>query len=360
MRLLSRPVVSLALCVAVAVGCGSTGQQTATTVSGSGGASVINGGGGEGAGLTTVSAPTTTASGTGGQGGDPGLGPPYPFILAHGFFGFEKFAGLDFETYFYQVKDHLAQKGENVETPAVDPFNDSEVRGQQLLGHVMQVLHTTGAAKVNIIGHSQGGLDARVVANLRPDLVASVVTVATPHRGTPVADVVMKLVSDPNAAKIIDARTQLVGGVLYDQVGNATSLTAAFELFSQPGIAAFNAAHPDEPGIFYASVAGRSALHPAGGDCAANLVMPFIQPWESTLDPLNPLFAATQLVMGTKANDGLVRVQDAQWGEFWGCVPGDHLDEIGQILGQSPGLGNKWSYQDFYWQLISYMRQQGF
>jgi triacylglycerol lipase len=360
MRLLFRPVLSGVLCAALAVACGSTGQQTSTTVSGSGGSSVINGGGGEGAGLVTVTTSSVSTGGAGGQGGNPGLGPPYPFVLAHGFFGFEKFAGLDFETYFYGVKDHLASKGEIVDTPAVDPFNDSDYRGQQLLNRVLDFLQKTGAAKVNIIGHSQGGLDARVVANLRPDLVASVVTVATPHHGTPVADVVMKVVSDPNAQQIIDALTNLVGGALYDQVGNRTSLTKAFELFSQPGITAFNAAHPDEPGIFYASVAGRSALRGVDGDCTANFAMPFIKPWESTLDPINPLFVATELVFGTKTNDGLVRAMDAQWGEFWGCVPADHLDEIGQILGQSPGLGNKWSHKDFYWQLVSYLRAQGF
>ena len=36
------------------------------------------------------------------------LGPPYPIVLAHGFFGFEQFAGVDFATYFYGVKDYLS------------------------------------------------------------------------------------------------------------------------------------------------------------------------------------------------------------------------------------------------------------
>jgi len=41
---------------------------------------------------------------------------------------------------------------------------------------------------VNLIGHSQGGLDVRYVAAVRPDLVASVTTIGAPHQGAQVAD----------------------------------------------------------------------------------------------------------------------------------------------------------------------------
>ena len=106
------------------------------------------------------------------DGATEGTGPPYPIVLAHGFFGFEDFAGVGFITYFYGVKDELADRGEaQVFTPAVDPFNDSETRGEELLAHVERILAETGAAKVNLIGHSQGGLDSRYVAHQRPCLL---------------------------------------------------------------------------------------------------------------------------------------------------------------------------------------------
>jgi triacylglycerol lipase len=358
-------LTACALAAGLAAGVASCGTaDTMTQAAGVGGARELTGAGGTGAGITVV--PTSSVAGStgaGGHGGGKGSGPPYPFVLAHGFFGFTTFAGLDFETYYFHVKDHLAAEGEIVDTPAVDPFNSSDYRGAQLLVAVKAFLAQTGAAKVNIVGHSQGGLDARVVANLAPDLVASVVTISTPHHGSPIGDIVMKLIPDPNEQAIIDALTQLVGGQLYDTVGNKTSLTAAFELFSQPGITAFNQAHPNEPGVFYASIAGRSALHGMGNDCAGDIVVPFIPPWQSTLDPLNPLFAVTELPLAgldDTINDGLVRAKDARWGEYWGCLPADHVDEIGQILGEGPGLGNDWKYLDFYDQLIAYMRQRGF
>lgn len=353
----------MALSVAMtAVACGSVGVEAPGGAGGEGGGEITGSGGGS-TGITTTTTTTTTPTGTGGEGGSVGSGPPYPFVLAHGFFGFEEFAGLDFETYYFHVKDHLASQGEIVLTPAVDPFNDSDERGKQLLKKIEDFLQATGAAKVNIIGHSQGGLDARVVANLAPDKVSSVITVSTPHHGTPVADVAMKLLADPNAQAIINALVNLIGGALYDTVGNKTSLTKALELFSQPGITAFNQNHPDSPGIFYASVAGRSALHGMGSACDADIVVPFISKWESTYDPLNGLFSIPGLLLAGTSNDihdGLVRAKDARWGEFWGCLPADHVDEVGQILGQSPGLGNSWKYLDFYSELIGYMRQMGY
>ncbi len=363
-RLSSLVLAALTCSVALGVNACGTAGSTSALSGGAGGDTALTGAGGghvrTGTGVTTV---TTSSAGAGGQGGSTGKGPPYPFVLAHGFFGFETFAGLDFETYFYNVKQHLAAEGEDVDTPAVDPFNDSDTRGAELLVKVQEFLQQTGASKVNIIGHSQGGLDARVVANLRPDLVASVVTISTPHHGSPVGDVAMKLIDATDSQSVIDALTKLVGAALYTTTGNSTSVTKSFYLFSQPGITAFNKAHPDSPGVFYASIAGRSDLASGDDDCKPTRAQPFITEWNATVDPLNPLFDAfVPILEGDQlyVNDGLVRARDAQWDEFWGCLPADHIDEIGQILGEPPGAGNDWKYLDFYDELIKYMRSRGF
>ncbi len=356
----TRTAIVVASTLALAA-CGGSGD--ATLSEGAGGGPEITGAGGSTTHALTASSVASSSSATAGTGGAAPSTGPYPFVLAHGFFGFEEFAGLDFETYFYGVKDRLAKDGEIVDTPTVDPFNDSDYRGQQLLARVQDFLAATGASKVNLIGHSQGGLDARVVANLRPDLVASVVTVATPHHGSPIGDIAMKLLANPNSQQIIDDLVKLVGAPLYDQVGDKTSITKAFELFSQPGITAFNKAHPDSPGVFYASIAGRSSLHWSGGDCTPDKSLPFISGFDSNLDPIDPALSLFGVVLsGTDdtANDGLVRVKDGRWGEFWGCVPADHLDEIGQLLGDDPGLGNDWNHLDFYSALIKYIRSRGF
>ena len=360
----ARPIhVVLAGLLAVVVSgaaCGTTGEQhPSAEAAGTTGGIITGVGGGPQATSTAV---TTGVGVGGGDGGGGGMakGAPYPFVFAHGFFGFEKFAGADFLTYYYKVKERLAQDGELIDTPSVDPFNDSDVRGAQLIARIETFLAATGASKVNIIAHSQGGLDARVVAHDRPDLVASVVTVATPHQGTPVADVAMKLLGDPNAAKIIDDLGKLLGAPLYDQIGNETSVTKPLKLFSTEGIAAFNAKYPDAPGVFYASIAGRSSYHAFDNDCAGDLSLQFMTQWNKKTDPVDPLLGATSLLLGSSANDGLVGDASAHWGEFWGCVPADHLDEIGQLFGDGPGFGNDWDHLKFYSLLVKYVRERGY
>ncbi|MDC0678412.1 esterase/lipase family protein [Sorangium atrum] len=328
-----------------------------------------------GAGGGSASGVWTSSSGSSGSPDDPGeagggwpsgkLGPPYPIVLAHGFFGFEDFAGAGYVSYFYNLKEALAEGGETVFTPSVDPFNSSEVRGAQLLARIEQILAATGHEKVNIIAHSQGGLDARVVAHDRPDLVASIVTVATPHLGSKVADVALELVADERLQDILDDLINAIGAPLYDQIGNETSVFAALEQFSTPGIAEFNARFTDSPGVYYASFGGRTNRARGGRDCSTLNPAPFVAQFDDGLDPVHPLLSLTETLLDggigeSFPNDGLVRARDARWGDFWGCIPADHFDEIGQLFGQSPGDGNPWLYLDFYRSVIARLRQEGF
>jgi len=363
---------AMSVCALVSMGlviaCGSSGESagSGTFPGGTGGnGGVLTGAGGAGGAGTTA----TSSSSSGGEGGAGGgvekLGPPYPIVLSHGFFGFEDFAGAGFLTYFYGVKEHLESKGELVFTPAVDPFNSSDFRGAQLAEHIEAILAQTGHAKVNIIGHSQGGLDARVVANLRPDLVASVVTVATPHGGSEIADIALKLVDDPNGQEVLNQLLKVIGAPLYDAIGNETDVIKPLELFSKPGIAAFNKAHPDEPGVFYASVAGRTDLHLGGVVCNPDVELPFMTAWYGKLDTVDPLLSLFEGILDgglgdPYPNDGLVRVVDSKRGEFWGCLPADHLDEVGQLFGDSPGIGNGWKYKEFYADVVAELRKRGF
>lgn len=292
------------------------------------------------------------------------LGPPYPIVLAHGFFGFEEFAGVDFITYFYGVRDDLAARGEPlVFTPAVDPFNDSEHRGEELLAHVLRILEETGHERVNLIGHSQGGLDARYVASVRPDLVASVTTFATPHRGTRIADVVLELVADERLQALVDRIVQLVGMPLWDAAGNETSLFASMRQLSTAEMDAFNARHPNQPTVAYYSLTGRTDGHDGFPDCQVTGSPDFVRRYRFTLDPVEPLLdIAEQIVDGGSeniANDGLVRVRDARWGRFLGCVPADHFDQIGQLFGDRPGRGNDFDYRLFYAELVAWLRAAG-
>ena len=294
-----------------------------------------------------------------------GQGPPYPIVLAHGFFGFEQFAGADFATYFHGVRADLAARGEiHVYTPAVDPFNDSMTRGLALRDHIESILAETGYAKVNLIGHSQGGLDARVVANLAPSRVASVTTIATPHGGSLVADLVLGLLPDERSGALVDALVRLIGRPLFDAAGDRTSVVTALGQFSADGIADFNEHFPDRAGVRYFSIAGRSDRHLGGDDCATVHALPFVLGLAGERDPIDPALTYTASLLAgdlgeSFPNDGLVRARDGRWGEFWGCVPADHLDEIGQLFGDRPGLFNDFDHLDLFRALVAKLRAEG-
>ena len=337
-------------------GCGAEGDASGPAPhTGTGG----TGGRYDGGGLSGL-------GGAGGAGGQPAQlkGPPYPIVLAHGFFGFDTFAGWEYMDYFFHVKAFLALRGEvNVYTPTVDPFNSSEVRGAQLEAKIQEILQQTGYAKVNIIGHSQGGLDARVVAHDHPEWVASVVTVGTPHHGSIIADIALKLVDNPEVGGVLDFFLQTVGKAVWDDIGNETSLGTALHSFTKQEIEQFNSTYTDGPGVFYASFAGRTAFSDGGIQCAG-AAPPFIVQFADTLDPCDPMWVLTESILDgglgeSHPNDGLVRVEDARWGKFYGCVPADHNDEIGQVLGDSPGIGNDWDHQQFYADVVALLRDLG-
>jgi triacylglycerol lipase len=285
-------------------------------------------------------------------------------VLAHGFFGFDTFAGIDFIDYFFHVKEFLALRGEvEIYTPVVDPFNSTEHRAAELTSHIQEILQQTGYAKVNIIAHSQGGLDARAVAHEHPEWVASVVTIGTPHQGTIIADIALKLIDHSAVDAVLDFFLQTVGMAVWDDIGEETDLATSLHSFTEQSIDEFNATYTDQPGVFYASFAGRTALSDGGAECMA-AAPGFVEQFADTLDTCDPLFVVTEAVLDgglgeSHPNDGLVRVEDARWGKFYGCIPTDHPDEIGQILGDGPGIGNDWDHQQFYSDVVVLLRELG-
>eukprot|EP01030_Chromulinospumella_sphaerica_P022772 gene22772-22767_t len=110
----------------------------------------------------------------------------YPIVLVHGLFGFDNIGPVE---YFYGIPSALRADGAQVYVVQVAAANSTEVRGEQLLTQVRQILAATGAAKVNLMGHSHGGPTARYVASVRPDLVASVTSIGGVNKGSAVADV---------------------------------------------------------------------------------------------------------------------------------------------------------------------------
>jgi pimeloyl-ACP methyl ester carboxylesterase len=212
----------------------------------------------------------------------------FPTLLVHGYFGTDTYFGL--LDYFHDVPDRLREAGYDVRTPITDAFNWSEVRGEQLAAQVDEVLRETGARKVNLIGHSQGGLDSRVlISGLGyADRVASLTTVATPHHGTPL------LIQE--IASVQDFSPDYMEGT-------------------------FNPAYPDAPGVTYWSWSGRTCGLLDFACQSAND--------GETADPILLAFFISLSRFG--ANDGFVPTSSAAWGTDLGTLSADHMDQVGQI-----------------------------
>jgi Predicted acetyltransferases and hydrolases with the alpha/beta hydrolase fold len=89
----------------------------------------------------------------------------YPIVLVHGLFGFDKIAGYP---YFFEIKEALEHAGATVFSVNIPAVNGNEERGKKLLEHVNRLLRETGAAKVNLIGHSQGPVGGTLRSGATP------------------------------------------------------------------------------------------------------------------------------------------------------------------------------------------------
>jgi triacylglycerol lipase len=47
-------------------------------------------------------------------------------------------------------------------------------------------------------------------------------------------------------------------------------------------------------------------------------------------------------------NDGVSTVESAKWGEFRGCYPADHLDQVGQIKDSGIDKSTGFDFLNFY------------
>lgn len=120
--------------------------------------------------------------------------------LVPGMFGFAQLAGYD---YFGHIRRALEQRyadhGRQLRLWVVSPPPTSSLRHRaRILARAIDS-HSQGDATIHIVGHSTGGLDARLLLAPTADIkvapsqlewrtrVASVTTLNTPHYGTPLA-----------------------------------------------------------------------------------------------------------------------------------------------------------------------------
>ncbi|MBT9560776.1 MAG: hypothetical protein IV100_32430 [Myxococcales bacterium] len=255
----------------------------------------------------------------------------HPIVLVHGMGGFDSLGPVP---YFVGVADDLAGLGYAVFTTVADPFNGSDVRAAQIAPQLDHILACTCAEKVDLIGHSQGGIDARVLVSELGygDRIAAVATVATPHGGSTVAAQLLDL-----APESVDPLIDLLGGFLaglYADPLEETKVRDSLLWCSPEFLADRFAKAPIAPDVAWFSYGGRAGLTATGSPDCDGAALP--NPEAKT--PISASMLAGWTALGGLdgvANDGLVTVESAKYGEFRGCVPADHMQEIGLSLGSA-------------------------
>ena len=245
------------------------------------------------------------------------MAPPLRVYLVPGFFGFANLGEL---VYFGHVRDfleaELARRGREARVVAVLSHPTASIRTRA--ADLLQVLRETAGedgGPLHLVGHSTGGLDARLLVTPGANLgegqdaepyaqrVRTLVTVATPHAGTPLASFflgmfgaqALKLLSLFTVYVLRFGRLPLSVGfrlaglfarvdgrlgfrqTLWDQLfeqllsdfsperqaaltrffGEVGTDVSLIPQLTPEGIDLFNAATPDRPGVRYGSVVTR-------------------------------------------------------------------------------------------------------
>ncbi|KAI9043538.1 triglyceride lipase [Aspergillus affinis] len=214
--------------------------------------------------------------------------PKHPIVLAHGLLGFDelRLAGpfLPGVQYWRGIKEALSMKGVQVITATVPPSGSIKMRAEELARDI-----AVGAQ----------GKDVNIIAHSMDFNVKSLTTIATPHRGSSVADYVLKQIGDDRLAQLYYAL-----GLLKVETGAFSQLTREYMEST------FNPNTPDVDDVRYFSY----------GACMQPSFWSVFRQSHRILEQLEGF------------NDGLVSVASSRWGGEAGykgtLLDVSHLDLI--------------------------------
>lgn len=252
--------------------------------------------------------------------------PQYPIVLCHGLSGFDSLVLLrpprpsndseDVEevansvlrkgitvNYWHGIEAALTKAGATVITARVPPFGSIEQRArhldQLLLEKCRNLVPEGHRLKVNVVGHSMGGLDARylisqVQTDKSPYQVASLTTIGTPHHGSECADFVMELIGRDDTLRDL--------------------CPAAIPELTTESMATFNKSIQNDPKVAYFSY-------------GALMTPKMFRVFRPTYEIIK--YEMLKRGESNYDNDGMVSVELSKWGEYLGTLVGvDHLDLI--------------------------------
>lgn len=230
----------------------------------------------------------------------------YPVLLCHGFGGL---ANAIQASLLHRVcmlyRNHCITSF----APTIVPYAGIETRAGAWIDNCDLILEATGSEKINLVAHSMGGLDMRhaITRMGLHNRVASLTTVATPHRGTSLAELALK-----TPEKIQDYFIDILdwlGDISYPDI-KSDAQGALKQLTREYVQNTFNPETPDHPDVRYFSVST------ACGKGTAHDINRLLYYFNSYIHENEGI------------NDGYVGAESAVWGEHLFRSKLNHIEQI--------------------------------
>lgn len=262
----------------------------------------------------------------------------YPILLVHGVF-FRDFK-QGFLNYWGRIPDELTANGAVLFYGSQQSAASVAKCGAEIADRIRQIVAETGCEKVNIIGHSKGGLDSRYAISKCgvSDMVASLTTINTPHRGCEFADYLLNKISPIVQKKVASA----YNSALLRLGDHDPDFLEAVNDLTHSSCEKLNEEVKDADGVFYQSFG--SHMKKAGGGRF----------------PLNYSFHLVKYFDGR--NDGLVGEGSFEWGEQYRFLEpaGDRGISHGDMIDLNRENIPDFDVREFYVQLVSVLKKRGF
>lgn len=266
--------------------------------------------------------------------------PKLPIVFCHGLFGFDHLGPSSIKplqfSYWVGVQEALEAMGVEVLIGRVPASASIEERAKVLCEMIGERFP---GREVNLIGHSMGGLDGRfLISRLQPTnfKVKSLTTISTPHRGSSFADYLLEDVVGTSRVPMLLSFFQTLG---------VPGGGKAFDDLTTTKMARFNLETPDKPDVRYFSY---------GAEFSPSWSNVFRVPWNVVQEREG-------------ANDGLVSVESAKWGEYQATLHNvNHLDLIGMVgkvrYGWASWIGSPIKFRpiSFFCALAEKLADEGF
>lgn len=220
--------------------------------------------------------------------------------------------------------------------PNIVPYARIETRAENWVRLIDQFCKEFNCEKVNVVSHSMGGLDMRYALSKLgvADKVESLTTIATPHHGSPLANLILK--TPELVTEKLSVMFDWFGDNIYPKI-KSDALGSLEQLTDEYTTQIFNPENPDVDGISYYSYSA------AVGKGTKHSVNPVLK------------FQNNQIFEREGINDTFVSVESAKWANHIETIPLSHISQMHLQMNKE----SQKVYEVFWLNLLKHLSEKG-